>query len=267
MFRSRPRCSTCCRSCRHDLGLTLIFIAHDLSVVEHISDRIAVMYVGKIVEMAETNELLHHPLHPYTEALLSAIPPADPDIHPNRIRLQGEVPSPANPPSGCIFHPRCSYAKPKCSQQEPTLVRSYARTFRQLPFCARATSQRYRSAKHEQTVSPPGCFGLPRPRHRLAVRALLSAQECVCRLSSAGNPSACSCSWSARLAGWAVIAWVLAWIPYAAVLSIALFAIVIAAYLVWLVWHGLLGLMQRPERTGWRPCPCSGNGPAACPSA
>lgn len=105
-----------------ELGLTLIFVAHDLSVVEHISDRIAVMYVGKIVEMTETNELLHHPLHPYTEALLSSIPPADPDIHPNRIRLQGEVPSPANPPSGCIFHPRCSHAQPVCSEKEPTLV-------------------------------------------------------------------------------------------------------------------------------------------------
>lgn len=106
------------------LGLTLVFIAHDLSVVEHISDRIAVMYVGKIVEMAETTELLNHPLHPYTEALLSAIPPADPDIPHNRIQMQGEVPSPANPPSGCIFHPRCRYAKAECSQQEPPLVES-----------------------------------------------------------------------------------------------------------------------------------------------
>jgi oligopeptide/dipeptide ABC transporter ATP-binding protein len=103
-------------------GLTLLFIAHDLSVVEHVSDRVAVMYVGKIVEMAETEEVLGHPLHPYTEALLSAVPPADPDIHPTRIRLQGEVPSPANPPSGCIFHPRCNYAEPQCSQQKPTLI-------------------------------------------------------------------------------------------------------------------------------------------------
>ncbi len=107
---------------QEDLGLTLIFIAHDLSVVEHISDRIAVMYVGKIVEMAQTNELLRNPQHPYTEALLSAIPPADPDIHPRRIRMEGEVPSPANPPSGCIFHPRCNYAKEECKYQVPNLV-------------------------------------------------------------------------------------------------------------------------------------------------
>ena len=104
------------------LGLTMIFVAHDLSVVEHISDRIAVMYVGRIVEMAETDELLYHPLHPYTEALLSAIQPADPDIHPNRIPLRGEVPSPANPPSGCVYHPRCQYAQAICSQQEPALT-------------------------------------------------------------------------------------------------------------------------------------------------
>jgi oligopeptide/dipeptide ABC transporter ATP-binding protein len=107
---------------RTRLGLTLVFIAHDLSVVEHISDRIAVMYVGKIVEMADTTKLLHKPLHPYTEALLSAVPPADPDMQTNRIQLQGEVPSPANPPSGCIFHPRCRYAKAECSQKEPPLV-------------------------------------------------------------------------------------------------------------------------------------------------
>jgi oligopeptide/dipeptide ABC transporter ATP-binding protein len=107
---------------KDELGLTLLFIAHDLSVVEHVSDRIAVMYVGKIVEMANTDELLHNPLHPYTEALLSAVPPADPDIRYARIPLQGEVPSPANPPPGCIFNPRCSYAKDICRQVEPALL-------------------------------------------------------------------------------------------------------------------------------------------------
>ncbi|HEX9921623.1 MAG TPA: ABC transporter ATP-binding protein [Anaerolineae bacterium] len=107
---------------KEKLGLTLLFIAHDLSVVEHICDRIAVMYVGKIVEMADAEELLRHPLHPYTEALVSAVPPADPDIRLNRIPMDGEVPSPANPPPGCVFHPRCRYAKAICSREEPPLV-------------------------------------------------------------------------------------------------------------------------------------------------
>jgi oligopeptide/dipeptide ABC transporter ATP-binding protein len=107
------------QSLKEDLGLTLVFVAHDLSVVEHVSDRIAVMYVGKIVEMGTTEEIMVHPLHPYTEALLSAVPSADPDIRSNRIQLQGEVPSPANPPSGCIFHTRCRYAKAECSEKEP----------------------------------------------------------------------------------------------------------------------------------------------------
>ncbi len=106
---------------QQQLDLTLIFVAHDLSVVEHISDRVAVMYVGKIMEMAPTEELLRNPLHPYTEALLSAIPPADPDIKVERIRLPGEVPSPANPPKGCIFHTRCNYAKDVCKTSVPDL--------------------------------------------------------------------------------------------------------------------------------------------------
>jgi oligopeptide/dipeptide ABC transporter ATP-binding protein len=105
-----------------NLGLTLLFIAHDLSVVEHVSDRIAVMYVGKLVEMAETEALLREPLHPYTEALISAVPPADPDIRLDRIVLEGDVPSAANPPSGCVFHPRCRYAQDTCRTQAPQLV-------------------------------------------------------------------------------------------------------------------------------------------------
>jgi len=100
-------------------GLTYLFISHDLSVVEHISNRVAVMYVGKLVESAATTELYINPKHPYTEALLSAVPSSDPDRQIKRILLPGDVPNPANPPSGCKFHPRCRYAKDICSAQDP----------------------------------------------------------------------------------------------------------------------------------------------------
>jgi oligopeptide/dipeptide ABC transporter ATP-binding protein len=121
------------------LGLTLLFVAHDLSVVEHISDRIVVMYVGKIVEMAGTTELLKHPLHPYTEALVSAVPPADPDIHYERIILEGDVPSPANPPSGCVFHPRCRYAQDVCKTEVPQLTEIKTEHFASCHFAAKLT--------------------------------------------------------------------------------------------------------------------------------
>ena len=106
---------------QEQFGLTYLFVAHDLSVVEHISDRVAVMYVGKIVEFAATEEAYHNPQHPYTEALLSAIPKPDPHGEPNRILLEGEVANPANPPSGCYFHPRCRYAKDICRSKTPEL--------------------------------------------------------------------------------------------------------------------------------------------------
>lgn len=104
-----------------EFDLTYIFISHDLSVVEYVADRVAVMYVGKLVELGKTEELYRHPKHPYTEALLSAVPKPDPRLRSKRIILEGDVPDPANPPSGCYFHPRCRYAEDRCKTETPSL--------------------------------------------------------------------------------------------------------------------------------------------------
>lgn len=111
--------------CR-DTGLSLIFISHDLSVVRHLADRVAVMYLGRIVEVGATAQLFSNPRHPYTRALLSAVPDPDPERERTRerIELTGELPSPIHPPSGCAFHPRCSYANASCSQTTPELVQT-----------------------------------------------------------------------------------------------------------------------------------------------
>ena len=110
---------------QEELGLTYLFVAHDLSVVKHISDRVAVMYVGKLVEMAPTEDLFATPKHPYTAALLSAVPEPDPRQKSDRIVLQGEVANPAAPPSGCYFHPRCAYATDQCKTETPVLQAIY----------------------------------------------------------------------------------------------------------------------------------------------
>jgi peptide/nickel transport system ATP-binding protein/oligopeptide transport system ATP-binding protein len=105
-----------------ELGLTYLFIAHNLGVVEHISDRVGVMYLGKMVELANRDELFRNPLHPYTKALMSAIPIPDPTLKRERTILKGDVPSPLNPPKGCRFHPRCPIAVAHCAEEEPAFI-------------------------------------------------------------------------------------------------------------------------------------------------
>ena len=134
----------------HDLqkefNLTYLFISHDLSVVEYISDKVGVMYLGKMVEFATTEQLFSNPLHPYTESLLSAVPVADPEVQMERIPLEGEIPNPANPPSGCFFHTRCRYCTEKCSQEAPEYVEQEPGHF---VACHRATELKLRGFSYE----------------------------------------------------------------------------------------------------------------------
>jgi len=104
---------------QRDLGLAMLFVSHDLSVIEYICDRVIVMYLGRVMEMAPVEALFRAPKHPYTEALLAAAPVPDPEVRHERIILSGDMPSPANPPSGCVFRTRCRYALPECARARP----------------------------------------------------------------------------------------------------------------------------------------------------
>ncbi len=134
----------------HDLqkefGLTYLFISHDLSVVEYISDKVGVMYLGKLVEYAPTKAMFSNPLHPYTESLLSAVPVADPTMQMERIPLEGEIPNPANPPSGCYFHTRCRYCTEKCKEVAPEYVEQEPEHF---VACHRAKELQLRGFSYE----------------------------------------------------------------------------------------------------------------------
>ncbi|MGF7142066.1 peptide/nickel transport system ATP-binding protein [Anaerotaenia torta] len=138
------------RDLQKEMQLTYLFISHDLSVVEHISDKVGVMYLGKLVEFAKTEEMFQKPMHPYTEALLSAVPVADPKIKLERIPLTGEIPNPANPPSGCYFHERCRYCMDKCKTDVPELEDVGGG---RLVSCHRATELKLRGFSYQEQIS------------------------------------------------------------------------------------------------------------------
>ena len=134
------------RDLQKEFHLTYLFISHDLSVVEHISNKVGVMYLGRMVEYAPTDALFSRPLHPYTEALLSAVPIPDPTVQIERIPLKGEIPNPANPPSGCYFHERCSYCCEKCCHEVPPYVEAETGNF---VACQRASELKLRGFDYE----------------------------------------------------------------------------------------------------------------------
>ncbi len=148
------------------LGLTYLFVAHDLSVVKHLSDRVAVMYVGKIVELAERDQLFSAPKHPYTAALLSAVPKPDPRARARRQPLRGEVANPAAPPSGCYFHPRCPYAIDICTTDRAGVRGDRARAMGSMSPCAGAAAARYQLDPGIGVVSPHPSTPSPCRRER-----------------------------------------------------------------------------------------------------
>ncbi|MCC7368301.1 MAG: ATP-binding cassette domain-containing protein [Chloroflexi bacterium] len=135
---------------KREMNLTYLFISHDLSVVEYVADRVAVLYVGKVVELASTTEMYQRPMHPYTEALMSAVPNPDPTARSKRIVLSGEIPDPANPPNGCYFHPRCPYAQPRCQTETPALREVSPGRFSACHFAEELT---LRGATHEEPAA------------------------------------------------------------------------------------------------------------------
>ena len=122
---------------QQSLEIAYLFITHDISVVAYMADEIAVMYLGRIVEQGTTGEILTRPLHPYTQSLLASVPRSRPDLEPQRVRLQGDPPSPADPPSGCAFHPRCRWCEPRCVRDFPPQSRAGDR---HIVRCFRATA-------------------------------------------------------------------------------------------------------------------------------
>lgn len=137
---------------QRDMQLTYLFVAHDLSVVRHISDRVAVMYVGKVVEVAATGTMMERPLHPYTEALLSAVPRPDPHKESQRILMEGEIPDPSQPPPGCIFHTRCRYREDICIEEEPELIEHEPGHFARCHFAQSLTLQGVDTPTEETSI-------------------------------------------------------------------------------------------------------------------
>ena len=140
---------------QRDMNLTYLFVAHDLSVVRHISNRVAVMYVGQIVEIAATPDIMGHPLHPYTEALLSAVPRPDPQRASQRILMDGEVPDPSHPPTGCIFHTRCRYRETRCAEEVPDLLEYAPGHFARCHFATALSLQGVRAGTQGNTTVTP----------------------------------------------------------------------------------------------------------------